>query len=472
MKADLLEGCVSVATIITTKLFVMKSLLKPIAYTILGFFFLSFQRTTPRISNSDKSLPANSYSFDVLDGWMKMQITLMSKTPALFNGPFIRIYSYSGLAAYRSILPGLGSKFLIDENVLNGFPQMPGIEAGKKYHWPSSVNAALAFMNRAMFPGASPENKAAIDSLEQSFKNRFLKDADTASIERSVQYGKAIAQKIYEWGETDGYRRANDPYTVPIGPGKWVPTAPNYIRPVTPHWGKLRTMVTNSNHDTEPPPPPEYSEDTASFFYKMNKEIYEADLHLTQEQKDFVLFWRDINPGVSAPGHWLNILRQVFQKEKNNAKLDKAAYAYALTGLSLNDAWIGCWKTRYEYNLLRPITYVRQVMGHHEWLPLLITPPHPEYTSGFASMAGSVSESLAAVFGNNYKITDHTYDQFGLQPRSFSSFYEMAREAADSKFYGGIHYKLSVDAGLEQGQKVARNIIKATSPKSGVTKPK
>jgi len=40
----------------------------------------------------------------------------------------------------------------------------------KKYHWPSSINAALAFMNRSMFPFTSPANKAAMDSLENHLK--------------------------------------------------------------------------------------------------------------------------------------------------------------------------------------------------------------------------------------------------------------------------------------------------------------
>jgi len=45
-----------------------------------------------------------------------------------------------------------------------------------------------------------------------------------------------------------------------------------------------------------------------------------------------------------------------------------------------------------------------------------------------------------------------------MMPRSYDSFYAMAQEAGDSKFYGGIHYKLSVDVGLTQGKAVAKNI--------------
>lgn len=441
---------------------------------MLGLLFFSLYGKKQVISehNQQKFRPVSSYHFPVLDHWMRLQIRLMSTTMANFNGPFVRIYSYSGLAAYEAILPGFekNSKYLLDHAAFNQFPSMPQIEKSKNYHWPSSLNAALAFMNRAMFPAATTENKLAIDSLENYFTEKFLTESDAGTVERSALFGKSVAQKIFEWSETDGYRRANDPYNPPIGPGKWVPTAPGYVRAITPYLGRLRTMVTNSIANADPPSPPPYSEDSNSIFYKMNHEVYYVNQQLTATQKEFVAFWRDINPGVTAPGHWLNILRQVLLKEKDS-RLDRATYAYALTGLALNDAWISSWKTRYEYNLLRPITYIRQVMGYKDWLPVLITPPHPEYTAGFAAMAGAVSESLTAVFGNNYKLTDHTYDEYDMKARSYNSFHEMASEASDSKFYGGIHYKLSVDAGLLQGRQIARNVVSIVTGKKSQALP-
>jgi len=421
----------------------------------------SFQNKHDIIPLPDKSLPTSSYSVDVLDKWMEMQIRLMSSTIASFNGPFVRIYSYSGIAAYQSVYPGIAenstNRFSVAQ--LNQIPDLPKTDKNKKYHWPSSLNAALAFMNRAMFPSTNSYNKAAIDSLENLLNKSFSKETDPETIERSASFGKQVAQTIYNWAETDGYRFSNDPYTAPSGPGKWEPTPPSYAKASTPYWGRLRTIVKGSIDNAQPPAPPPYSEDTASDFYKMINEVYVVDRNLSTEQKNIALFWRDINPGITAPGHWLNVLRQVFQNEKANSKLDKAVFVFALTGISLNDAWISSWKTRYIYNLLRPVTYIRNVMGHKDWLPLLATPPHPEYTAGFAAMAGAITESLAIIYGNDYHIMDHTYDQFGFTARKYDSFQAMGKEAADSKFYGGIHYKLSVDIGLWQGREVAKNVM-------------
>jgi hypothetical protein len=433
----------------------------------------SFRKEHHTNSSVEKNLLTSSYSSEVLDQWMAMQIKLMSSTIASFNGPFVRIYSYSSIAAYQAVAPGIltNSSYWFSAERLNQIPDLPKADKNKKYHWPTSLNAALAFMNRAMFPSTNSYNKAGIDSLENLLNKTFSKEADAAAIERSAAFGKQVAQIIYNWSETDGYRFANNPYIAPNGPGKWEPTPPNFAKAVTPYWGNLRTIVKSSIDNTQPLPPPSYSEDTASDFYKMINEVYIVDQTLTAEQKNIALFWRDINPGITAPGHWLNILRQVFQKEKATTKLDKAVFTFALTGISLNDAWISCWKTRYIYNLVRPVTYIRKVIGHNDWLPFLVTPPHPEYTSGFAAMAGAITEALTAVYGSHYSITDHTYDYLGMAPRTYNSFSAMAEEAGDSKFYAGIHYKVSVDMGLWQGREVAKNITTVLLHKTKNTNP-
>ena len=133
--------------------------------------------------------------------------------------------------------------------------------------------------------------------------------------------------------------------------------------------------------------------------------------------------------------------------------------AYALGGIVCYDAAISCWKTKYQYHLVRPVTYIRNVLGHTTWSPLLATPAHPEYSSAHAVLSAGVADVLTSVFGENYKWTDHTYDYLGMAPRSFNSFRDFGIEAGNSRLYAGIHYQPSIDVGLEQGRKVAQNII-------------
>jgi hypothetical protein len=125
----------------------------------------------------------------------------------------------------------------------------------------------------------------------------------------------------------------------------------------------------------------------------------------------------------------------------------------------LNDAVISVWKTKYTYNLVRPITYIRNVIGDASWLSFLATPAHPEYSSAHAVISQAAAEALAEIYGDIGNFTDHTYDYLGFAPRTFSSLGVIGVDAGNSRFFGGIHYQPSIDRGIEQGSKVAANIF-------------
>ena len=397
----------------------------------------------------------NTYSSEVVIKWMNMQLRLMAATTGVANVAFSRPFAYSGIALYESVVPGMPSHNSL-AGKLNGLTGLPQTEHGTAYHWPTSANTALASINRQMFPNASAVNKMAIDSLENALNTEFNNETNTETIKRSIAFGKAVAKRVFDWCETDGYLNANDPYTPPTGDGFWVP--PSLPLPVgsTPFWGKLRVMVTGSGNNAQPGAPITYSTDPKSDFYKMNKEVYDAWVGLTTAQTDMALYWRDV-PGVTTPGHYVSILKQVLEIE--NSKLDEAAFAYALSGIIVYDAAISSWQTKYQYHLVRPITYIRNVLLQTTWTPLLATPAHPEYSSAHAVLSSADAEALTAVFGDKYSFTDHTYDYLGMPSRSFSSFRAFGIEAGNSRLYAGIHYQPSIDAGLIQGRKVAENII-------------
>ncbi len=397
----------------------------------------------------------NTYSSDVAIAWMNMQLRLMRTATGIPNNAFARPYAYSGIALYEAVVPGM-SAYQSLEGKLNGLSGLPQTGHGLAYHWPSAANAALAYINKNMFPSTSTANKASIDSLENALNTQYKDDANTESINRSIAFGKAVAQKVFEWAETDGYQHASDAYSPPAGQGLWVPTAPAFANASTPYWGNLRLIVPGSGDNAQPGAPISYSEDPKSEFYKMVKEMYDASQTLTAEQTAMALYWRDV-PGVTTPGHYVSILKQVLENDK--PMLDKAAIAYALSGITTYDAAISCWKTKYLYNLVRPITYIRTVLRHTTWNSLLVTPAHPEYSSAHAVLSEATADVFSKLFGDNYSFTDHTYDYLGMAPRSFSSFRAYGKEAGNSRLYGGIHYQPSIDIGLKQGRKVAQNIL-------------
>jgi hypothetical protein len=401
-----------------------------------------------------------AYSSDVVDKWMTMQLRLMQNASGIPNHPFARHFAYSGIAALEAISPGLPFNNRYSKK-WQGLTGLPKADETTPYFYPANVNAALAFINRSFFPNASTTDRAAIDSLENALQVEFLRTQPEAIVSTSAQFGKAVASAIFNWAENDGYKNAGNAYTAPSGEGLWVPTPPLFASAITPYWGQNRTIVDGSTTGTQPPPPAAYSTDPKSAFYQMAKQVYDTSQTLTDEQRAMVNFWRDV-PGVSTPGHWLSITQQTIRQR--NARLDKAVLAYALTGVALHDAIIGCFQAKYRYNLVRPVTYIRTEMGTASWSPLIPTPAHPEYPSAHAVFSAAAAEILQWLFGNSGKFTDHTYDAWGYAPRSFLSFREMADEAGRSRFYAGIHYLPSIEAGLLEGKRVAANVLTAASP--------
>jgi hypothetical protein len=396
-----------------------------------------------------------TFTSDVAIAWINMQLRLMRTATGIPNNAFVRPYAYTGIALYEAVEPGMPAYQSL-AGQLNGLSGLPQTEPGFAYHWPSSANAALAFINKQMFPTTSAANKTSIDSLENALKIQYQNEANAETISRSIAFGKAVAQKIFEWSETDGYKDASKSYDPPKGEGLWVPTPPALAAAATPYWGDLRPIVVGSGDKAQPGAPTPYSTNPASDFYKMVKQVYDVSQILSPADSAMALYWRDI-PGVTTPGHYVSILKQVLENDK--PMLDKAAIAYALGGITVYDAAISCWQTKYHYNLVRPITYIRNVLGYATWNSLLTTPAHPEYSSAHAVLSAATADAFSSLFGDNYSFTDHTYDYLGMAPRSFNSFEAFGIEAGNSRLYAGIHYQPSIDIGLVQGRQIAQNII-------------
>lgn len=401
----------------------------------------------------DKNQP-HAYSAEVVDKWMTLQLRLMRNATGIPNQGFSRPFAYAGVAALESLRPALpGHKKWSD--AWNGLTGLPSFHPFTRYYYPANVNAALASINKTMFPNASETDKTAIDSLEAALYASFANAQPQTVLESSVVFGKAVATAVFNWADSDGYKNANAPYSAPEGSGLWKPTPPALAAASTPYWGNIRPVVYGSTANTRPPVPLPYSTDPASPFYAMVKQLYDASQTLTDDQKAMALFWRDV-PGATSPGHWLSILQQVMRQ--TGAPLDKAALAYAFTGIAINDALIGCFEYKYQYNLVRPVTYIREVMGYNSWNSFLGTPAHPEYPSAHAVLSAAAAATLENLFGHIGAFTDHTYDYLGFAPRTYNSFAAISGEAALSRFYAGIHFKPTLDLSLLQGKKAAATL--------------
>ena len=385
----------------------------------------------------------------------------------IFSPPVAsRIYAYSSIAAYEAAIGG-DSTFQSMAGKLNGLEKVPSPEPNQEYCFPLASTQAMLKIGRAL---VFSEDK--MDGFYVGIMKEF-KDTGMPSdvYDRSIEYGNKVAEHILKWSSKDNYKQSRSfpKYSIQSDPATWKPTPPAYMDAVEPHWKKIRTFVIDSAAQFKPERPTPFSIEKTSQFYKEAFAVYEKGKTLTEEERAIASFW-DCNPFVmnvrghvmfatkkiSPGGHWINITRTICNNSKKN--FTESAQAYARVSLSLVDAFISCWDEKYRSNLIRPESYINQYIDEN-WVPLLQTPPFPEYTSGHSVISSSAATVMTKLFGDNYAFTDSTEVEFGMPPRQFKSFIQASEEAAVSRMYGGIHYMPACDNGKIQGRRIGEFIL-------------
>jgi len=415
-----------------------------------------------------------TYSSDVVKEWLETQLSLLYSPPASYGVNPGRYMAYSGIALYEATVPGMPAYQSLSGQ-LNEMPAMPETEPGKAYHWPTCANAALAEITRKLYtftPAATDAVKQTEDRLNAVYEAEI---GNSATFERSKEFGKAVAQKIAEWAATDHPWTTWQPLVLSDqSPGKWWPEnniaqMPNGLA----FWGNTRTIVAGSIDNVVGKPYTYNDHDKSSPYYKDFQEVYDISKNLSLEQKRLALYYNDpmVN-GYPAGSSYISVFRQIIVQL--NPTLDVAAVAFAKTGMSLMDATIGSMKAKYAIMQERPFQFIRRVIEPSSnpatwWKPFIPTPPYSDFPANHATFSGAFAYALTTLFGNNVHFTNSTYKghQVMIDGKSvdmgtynYNSFYEMANDIAISRVYGGIHTRHAIEEGTKQGIRTAENIDK------------
>jgi hypothetical protein len=385
----------------------------------------------------------------------------------IFSPPVAsRIYAYMSIAAYEAAIQGNVQYSSLAGQVRDLKP-VPKPDPALTYSFElASIQAALRVGRTLVFS----------DDKMEAFVQKIMNEIRDTGIpedvfENSLAYGDTVATHIIKWSGKDNYKQSRSfpKYSILEDPGTWKPTPPAYMDAIEPHWNKIRPFVLDSAGQFKPLPPTPFSIDKKSQFFKEAMEVYDMGVNLSDEQREIASFW-DCNPFVmnvkghvmfatkkiSPGGHWMNITNVACKKV--NASFIQSAEAYVRVAVSLNEGFVSCWDEKYRSKVIRPETYINQYIDE-DWVPLLQTPPFPEYTSGHSVISTSAAVALTRLFGENFSFVDSTEVEFGMPSRSFTSFKAASEEAAMSRMYGGIHYRPAVEQGVIEGNALANFIV-------------
>lgn len=262
-----------------------------------------------------------------------------------------------------------------------------------------------------------PAKRDSVYQLAQQLMNtRVAAGAAFPSDTRAgFELGKKVAEEEIE--HTRGFAtQASWDGKMPEGPGVW-----KGKKPMFPLAGKNKTVVLDSSSQYRPAPPPDFAKDMAEL--KAHKPTFRsmANAFYYASQP----FWEDL------------LHKKIFEY---NLHLDppRAARLYAIAAVGMYDGFVACWDAKYAYWGIRPDQY------DTTFRPVLFaSPPFPGYPSGHAAISGVMGELYSYFF-----------------PAERPYFEKKAKEAAESRFQGGIHFRTDNDAALELGRKVAAAVIR------------
>jgi hypothetical protein len=267
---------------------------------------------------------------------------------------------------------------------------------------------------------------------------------------QGVAIGKAVAQRTLKWRADDGIFGPPVPYGLPMLPGMWQPAVPggqpglSQLPAATPFVMKSITQFLVPRH-------PEITSDRYANDFDEVKSIGAVNSSTrTAAQTQTAQLFAGVITSTNVFVIWNNVARDVVFARRMS--LLESARLYAFLNTSMMDSLLSTQTGKFTYGLWRPNTAIPQAgtdlnpatTADPSWTPLLPTPPYPTYPGNMAGLGACAAEALARGVGTDAVAFSATWVGAGASPnvtRQYSSFSQLAQEEADSRIYGGIHFR-------------------------------
>ena len=261
---------------------------------------------------------------------------------------------------------------------------------------------------------------------EAATRSRLLAGVEYPSdVAAGLELGKAVAAEVIERAKTDG-AAAQWTGSIPTGPGLWTGTNPGL-----PQMATWKTWVLSAPNEFRPGPPPAYDSPEEA------KEMDEVRaFQRTPKSNADALFWEYGAGGQRGFQWWFEQAARETLEYRLDANPPRAARALAVLSVAYYDAFVGCWDAKYTYWAMRPFQL------DPNFKPLFTTPNHPSYPSAHSCASTAAAATLGYLF-----------------PRDAQALNALAREAGESRIWGGIHFRSDVVAGEALGRAVAQKVI-------------
>jgi hypothetical protein len=287
---------------------------------------------------------------------------------------------------------------------------------------------------------------------------------------QGVWVGKRVAEKIIALRHNDGWQLPATPYVLPPFPGLWQPTPPANAAAAFTQLPGTTPFALLTNTQFLPPAPPTLTSPKYAQDFDEVKSVGKSDSGTrTAAQTQQAQLWAGVITSTNLNATWNNVAREAVLAK--GLDLVDAARVFALVDVAMNDSILTSHSSKFVYAYWRPVTAIRRAAEDMndateavtDWLPLLATPPYPSYSGNMACVGAGAATALALAFDTNdvsikvvWKGNANSTPPFTDVEKVFPGFWEIAVDEADSRVFGGIHFRFDNDASQQVCPKVAK----------------
>lgn len=299
-------------------------------------------------------------------------------------------------------------------------------------------------------------------NLDTAYEKALAAIPEGSPKKDGLAWGEHVAQLVLAKVAQSGYNKPIPGKYSSDDPGKWRETPPGFRPPTLPFWGHVTPFVMASPDQFRAPPPPalgskQYAEETA-----YTAKVGARDgADRSEDETLSTAFWSDDLGTCTPPGHWNVITQDLARRQK--LSVPDTARLFALLNMAEADACIACWDTKFFYRTWRPENAIRElglslnqyVVNHADFIPLMVTPSFPSYTSGHSTFSAAASRVLERFFGTDDIEFAVTSDGLPGAVRTFKKLSDARREIGMSRIWAGIHFMSDNLDGQNAGIKIA-----------------
>lgn len=372
----------------------------------------------------------------VVEPWLEQTMELVARRPK--DPPSSsRSYGYVSAAIEDAVLAAYHWKYVYDRDAPDGEST---VATSPDPSYPSE-HAAIAGVASRLIAHLYPEYpKSRLDErAEDVAQARVAAGANYPSdVKAGLLLGRRIAKRYIEKARNDGYTRKWDGKR-PRGREHWEPPPGSTGQPIQPLAGTWDTWVLDPVDRFQPPPPPKFG---SKEFIANARDVVRVKERLTPEQKKAAKFW-EAGPGTALPaGVWNRVA--IAYARNQDLSVPRQARLFAMLNVAMSDAGAACWHAKFRTGWWdpRPINAIRDLGLDRNWEPYLGTPLFPAYPSGTSNYSGAAGEVLARTFPDDAKM-----------------WRARAVEAGMSRLWGGVHWRIDVEQGLEMGRRIGTLVV-------------